>query len=451
MNWVDVNVIYPVMIGLAILGVKFHPVYKFDCSKIKTEIKTMSDTVVMDYGDFNVMLPPHIYCVGEMIDNIFAVPENNAVGTNDIDNAISVLHFKPDNQVDRKIVKKDFMEMVTGPFDFYFMPVLSNEEIAYSQSKGFLLVNISHKKVDIYSISRGIYDADIGSVALLNKQTNAFVFEMRERAGEDDRKILKVIQFEKDSFKVIAEHPAGKKTFVYSEPWFVYQNLIFIYDNISVKINAFDQTFQSIAHPICEAFNSNSKNFRRLIEIAVHPSMPFALLWEAGKLVDPKIFDALPSDSAIKLSKPLYAESGRSILYLFRWTHPDPKQRLIPLLSATGSIWNSYNPNYMSFTFSPDGKWLVFRDATQSSKNPIFVAVPINESNPLYLGKPIKLGNAMREDAIGPTGTAWSTNPTAFVMCDGAILYKWDLGDFDKLQKQKMPPNSPEPFKKIEE
>jgi hypothetical protein len=56
-------------------------------------------------------------------------------------------------------------------------------------------------------------------------------------------------------------------------------------------------------------------------------------------------------------------DNAISLLH-FRWTHPDPKQRLVPLLSSAGSIWNSYNPknNFTKFTFSPDGKWVVFRD-----------------------------------------------------------------------------------------
>ena len=416
----------------------------------------MSDTVVMDYGDFDVMMPQQIYCVGEMIDNIFAVPVPNAVGTNDLDNAISVLHFKPENQIERTIVKKDFMEMVTGPFDFFFMPVLSNEEIAYAQSKGFLLVNVPHKKVDIYSISHGIYDADIGSVALLNKQTNTFVFEMLESAGEDERKILKIIKFTHDTLNVIAEHKAGLKTVGNTIPWFVYQNSIFLYEDNTTRLIVFNEKLEPTSHPIVDAFNANNKSFRCLQEIIVHPSFPFAIIIEKGKWPEKSKLDAadnLSDEERQKVRDALYDEEARLTLYLFRWTDPDPKKRLVPLVSSAGSIWQSYNPvdGYKGFTFSPDGKWLVFRDATQSSKNPVFVAVPIDESNPLYLGKPIKLGNAMREDAIGPTATAWSTNPTAFVMCDGAILYKWDLGDFDKMPKQKMPPNSPEPFVKKEE
>ena len=122
----------------------------------------MIDTVVMDYGDYDVMLPPSTYCPGDEIRYVFAVPKDNMVGTNELDNAIKLLEFRNDEELKQHVVKKDFMEMVTGPFEFRFLPVWSNKEIAYSQSKGFLLVNIPDKKVEIHTISPGMYAGDIG-------------------------------------------------------------------------------------------------------------------------------------------------------------------------------------------------------------------------------------------------------------------------------------------------
>jgi hypothetical protein len=151
-----------------------------------------------------------------------------------------------------------------------------------------------------------------------------------------------------------------------------------------------------------------------------------------------------------KTTDGLYDEARRLTLYLFRWTHPDKNQRLVPILSSAGSIWNSYNPqnNYENFTFSPDGKWVVFRDYTGTADNPVFVAVPIDDKNPLFLGKPIKLGRATREGAKGPTGTAWTTDPTAFVMCDGAVLYRWVLDDVATMRHETVAKGTPDPWMK---
>jgi hypothetical protein len=271
---------------------------------------------------------------------------------------------------------------------------------------------------------------------------------------------LKVIRFENNTFTVLAEHPAGIKTSAYTEPWFVYQKKIFIYNDSTTKLEAFDENFKPVSHPLADAFNRNNVGFRCMQEIAIHPTLPFALIVEQGKWPSDKWlsnFDSLPPKERNIATDTLYNEAHRLSLYLFRWNETDEKKRFVPLLSLAGSIWNSYNPanSYSHFTFSPDGKWLVFRDGSMrgdnvnSSQNPVFVAVPLDEKLPFLLGKPIKLGNAMREDAIEPKSTAWTTKPTAFVMCDGLAIYRWNLDRYKQLSKQKvdMPPGAADPFK----
>lgn len=411
----------------------------------------MIDTTIMDYGDYEVMLPPCTYCPGDYIRYVFAVPKDNMVGTNELDNAITLLEFKNDEELEQHVVKKDFMEMVTGPFEFKFLPVWSEKEIAYSQSRGFLLVNIQDKKVEIHTIIPGLDDI-IENLKVLDGSKRSFVFEANLPAEglSNYEKILKVIRFENDTFTVLAEHPAGIKTGSYTEPWFVYQKKIFIYKDSTTKLEVFDEQFKPVSHPLAESFNQNNKTFRRLKEIVTHPTLPFALIIELGKIPDQKVLDSIPSDKFEELSEPILAERRRRTLYLFRWNENDSKQQFVPLVSIAGSIWSSYNPKNSldNFTFSPDGKWVVFKDHSYDSKNPIFVAAPINEKNPFYLGKPIKLGNALRGDAIGPTGTAWTTNPTAFVMCDGMVLYRWNLDKYKSIQKVKMPPSAADPFMK---
>ena len=86
------------------------------------------------------------------------------------------------------------------------------------------------------------------------------------------------------------------------------------------------------------------------------------------------------------------------------------------------------------FEFSPDGDWLVFRDnseRTRSVTNPIFVAMPVDGSKQLPLGKPHILGKVLRENAY-PTSTAWIKKPESFVVCDGQVVYKWELGQLSR-------------------
>ncbi len=421
----------------------------------------MIDTTLMDYGDYEVMLPPGTYCPGDPIRYVFAVPKDNMVGTNELDNAIKLLEFKNNEELEQYTVKKDFMEMVTGPFEFRFLPVWSDKEIAYSQSRGFLLVNIPDKKVAINTILKGL-SGRIENVAVLDGNQRTFVLELNIHAAglSNYEKLLKVIRFENDTFTILAEHPAGIKTSAYTEPWFVYQKKIFIYNDSTTKLEVFDENLKPTAHSLAEVFNRNQVGFRCMQEIAIHPTLPFALIVEQGKWPTDKQlskFDSLPPKERNIATDTLYNEAHRLSLYLFRWNEADEKNRFVPLLSATGSIWKSYNPenSYSHLTFSPDGKWLVFRDGSMrgdnvnSSQNPVFVAVPIDEKLPLMLGKPVKLGNALREDAIEPKSIAWTTKPTAFIMCDGLLLYRWNLDRYKQLSMQKvsMPPGAADPFK----
>jgi len=421
----------------------------------------MIDTTLMDYGDYEVMLPPSTYCPGDFIRYVFAVPKDNMVGTNELDNAIKLLEFKNDEELEQHTVKKDFMEMVTGPFEFRFLPVWSDKEIAYSQSRGFLLVNIPDKKVEINTILTGL-SGRIENITVLDGNQRTFVLELNTHAAGlgNYEKILKVIRFENDTFTVLAEHPAGIKTSAYTEPWFIYQKKIFVYNDSTTKLEVFDEKFKPVTHPLAEAFTRNQVGFRCMQEIAIHPILPFALIVERGKPAKKAQLAAaraLPEPADEKAVDAIYDEVNRLTLYLFRWNETDEKKRIIPLISIAGSIWNNYNPadSYSHLTFSPDGKWLVFRDGSMrgdnvnSSQNPVFVAVPIDEKLPFMLGKPIKLGNAMRGDAIEPKSVTWTTKPTAFIMCDGLAIYRWNLDRYKQLrmQKVKMPPGAADPFK----
>ncbi len=446
---------------IVVVGIDYFGIDKAGFKVKAKEIRTMIDTTIMDFGDYDVMLPPSIYCPGPETRNIFAVPKDNMIGTNDIDNAVMLLEFKTDEDLKRHVVKQNFMEEVTGAYYFRFMTVWSKTEIAYAQSKGFLIINIPAQKVEIHTISPGIYTGDIENIAILNAQQRLFVLEIAPCAADGFKKILKTIRFENNTFTILSEHFAGIRTSAYTAPWFTYQQKVFVYNDSTTKIEVFDENFKPVTHPLAETFNRNQDEFRCIQEIALHPTLPFAIIIEQGKRPSKAQLaaaDALPDPADEVARDSIYAEVNRLTLYLFRWNEPDEKKQLIPLISIAGSIWNSYNPAnaYSHLTFSPDGKWLVFRDGTtrgansNSENNPVFVAVPIDEKNPLLLGKPIKLGHAMREGIPEPTNTAWTTNPTAFTMCDGQMIYRWNLDRYNQpgTQKVKMPPGAQDPFNK---
>jgi hypothetical protein len=54
--------------------------------------------------------------------------------------------------------------------------------------------------------------------------------------------------------------------------------------------------------------------------------------------------------------------------------------------------------------------------------------MPVDQKNPLFLGEPIFLGRTLNPKQEFTT-SAWATEPTSFVACDGMAMYKWDLGN----------------------
>ena len=143
----------------------------------------------------------------------------------------------------------------------------------------------------------------------------------------------------------------------------------------------------------------------------MHPSLPIAILVEIKKV-----------------------GRGGYKVYLANWTNPDPEKRLIELLGQEISIFSDIDIDglYVSdFQFSPDGRWLVFRDESEDLKKPIFVAMPVDGKKKMPLGKPQILGKVLRENA-SPTSTAWIKKPLSFVLSDGLVLYKWELDNLKR-------------------
>jgi hypothetical protein len=191
-------------------------------------------------------------------------------------------------------------------------------------------------------------------------------------------------------------------------------------------------------HPFIEIFNRNSGKFRKLKEFIIHPTLPFGIVVEIGKDIDWSKIDSMPvSETRTKLEESLDAQSWIQALYLLRWDTQDTNKQFVPIFTEPMSVIPELHPKtYSDFQWSPDGKWLVFRDETQYSEwqegtptaeqSPVFIALPISEKNPMYFGEPLYLGKVMRENAT-PESSAWIQKPVSFVVSDGLALYKWEL------------------------
>jgi hypothetical protein len=168
--------------------------------------------------------------------------------------------------------------------------------------------------------------------------------------------------------------------------------------------------FKPIQHPFCDLFNT-LKNFKCLDQIVFHPILPMAILVEIGR-----------------------EEREFYQVWLVCWENKDTDRRFMELLGQNISMFSEWRDikglKCSHFEFSPDGKWLLFRDDSQmvlqTVENPIFVALPVDGTREMPLGKPMILGKVLRKSAR-PTSTAWITKPLSFVVSDGLVLYKWEL------------------------
>jgi hypothetical protein len=379
----------------------------------KKEIETMKAEYLLQYGKQPDLWPIVVGMKNDYTD-IFSVPVENAVAINSLNNAITLLKFK-DDEIEYDEVRRNFISGV-GDGDKFYPGIFSDEWIGYTQTRGFLLFNIKDKSfADHIPLKSG--DEYFTDISVFDASKMQFLFQVRDDRFLESQRFLRLFEFDgKGGFTQISELQAGLHDVGYLEPWAIQNKTIFVYNNDSVKITAYDINFKPVVHPFCDLFN-NIKDFRCLDQLCMHPSLPIAILVEMDK-----------------------NERGDYKVWLINWQNPDPEKRIIELLGQDISIfsnWSKIRSLYVSnFQFSPDGTWLVFRDESeevlQSLANPTFVAMPVDGGRKIPLGKPKVLGKVMRENA-NPTSTAWIKKPLSFVVSDGLVLYKWEL---DSLKRE---------------
>lgn len=394
-----------------------------------------------EYGmpDYNIISQkggkcffPYNVTTMEPIRKIFPVPVKDAVGTIDFDNAITIIKFRGDTIPDYDIVAKDFLSEVTGDFDFGFCPVYDEETIIYTQTRWAVVANIKTGKVESPILTMSL-DEIIGGIVSIDTAKKLFVINKRIPAKEGSRQKLNIMQLDKDIFIGRGEIDAGGD-FPFAQPWIVHDSKIITCDSAANRLLCHDTDLKRTTHPFVEIFNRNSGRFRRLKEMIIHPTLPFGLVVEIGKDWDFEKVKDLPMEIFDKLAE----QREIHALYLIRWDIADTDKQYIPIHNDTFSLLTPLvAKKYGHFTFSPDGKWLVFGHEDMSKDEwgnfyggkyqPFFVALPVDEKKPNFFGEPIFMGRtSIKGNDV--TTTAWATDPTAFVAADGLGLYKWDLG-----------------------
>lgn len=362
-----------------------------------------------------------------------------------------MIDMADDEHLHYKLVAKDYDEEVFGNYTYSFSPVYSEDEILYCQATDVYRININTGNVTFYDLYKPITKKagiDVHRIQPIGKADN-FLCEFQVYNYNKAIKEGKLIHFA-DNVNVFDSMQLGFKYLSYDQPWQYNNGVIFTYDSTANKIVCHTSEFKDTSHPFAEIFNRNNGTFRKLKEFLIHPKLPFGIVIEIGKDIDWEKYDKLPPTlEREKITDALVVQASIHALYLIRWDTQDTNKQFVPLFTEPASVIPGLHPQtYSDFQWSPDGKWLVFRDETQyqeykygdltAEQNPVFIALSVSEKNQLFIGEPLYLGKVMREKAT-PLSSAWIQKPVSFVVSDGLVLYKWDLDNVGTATKVNSP------------
>lgn len=346
-------------------------------------------------------LNPKIYSTKKnKIEGLFAVPVDNALATNKIGNAITLIHFKED-KIKFDTLKSDFLDYVSGGDDGY-LPIFSEDTIGYSIGRGFLLFNIKNNKFNYYSIAGG-FDYEIYQIGVLDPDKKLFLFKIGDLSNRNPT-FLRLMDLSAEDSKILMEKDVGDCGIT------IRDKRIFVWNKN--KMYAMNSKFETVDHPLVTIFNKEKhKDYGNTIEFIIHPTLPLAI---------------------IKEEKNDEFSNFKTSVWSISWRESDMKSdkpKMVKLLSE----------NSIGYKFSYDGKWLWFIDSTTSPRS--LIMMPVDPDLPYFIGKPIYLGEVPKPE--NANGDAMTRNPSGFVMseCEGyegkCWLKKWDFTEAEKLIEKK--------------
>lgn len=323
-----------------------------------------------------ITLTPQVYKMNASSSlSLFPVPFDNAVGTNDITNAVTIISF-PNGKLDQENYFRKALDDIQGGGTY--LPVISQDLIGFGQTRVFYLFNFKTKTAEEYRIVYSI-DATIEQIAIADAQRRRFIFEIQEhKRGSVDvwdfTNSLHLIDLYGKQLNLLKKMLKGVGSI-----WATAYDRVFLWYFTEKEVEVFDMNLESSNHPLADALkrNKNKVDFSRL---APHPTLPFAILYGG--------------------------DYGSTYISWGEGRDKTPKL----LLSGVDQV-----------SFSPDGKWISFRKYIHSRQENTYL-MPVSEKYPNYLGSPILL----MKNYFNAKNCAWTTNPTSFVGSDSR-LHRWEL------------------------
>jgi len=352
--------------------------------------RKMDQQPLYDFKDA-LTIEPQIYKINRSTFlSLFPVPFDNAVGTNSMTNAVTILSF-PNGKLQEDQYFKNVVDDIRG--SGVYLPLISRDRIGFALGRLFFLFNFKTDTAKLYRLAFSIGKTP-EKMAIADAEKMRFLVEvesMNNKSNDpwDVKHYLQLIELVGDTeVKLIKEISSDASI------WSVVSNRIFLWQFNEKKLGVYDMNFEPSQHPLGDLIKKNiAKVDFGLIHI--HPQLLFAIL---------------DGNTAYCLSW----KNGRN---------QNPKA----VVSSTDR-----------FSFSPDGKWINFKRKDYSVGREYTYLMPISEKYPHFLGSPILL----RKRPFDPDCSTWTTNPIAFVDNDGEFIFRWELtkeaqklmmgDDFDK-------------------
>lgn len=310
--------------------------------------------------------------------SIFPVPQDNSVGTNDIDNAITVISFSNGRMHYEEYFRKVVNDMGGGGI---YLPVISPDLIGFGQVRRFMIFDFKRKIHREFRVEMSI-EKYIEKIAIADARQRHFIFEIkkfnpRSNNHTDHIKTLQLIDLGGEKLDLIKEIP--KEVGVV---WSVVADKNFLYRRKTQELQVLDKNLEPAQHPLADLIRQ-SRGGLDFSVIHAHPYLPFGIL-EGGKKEEVSVSWKRGKDSS-------------------------PTSLFGVGTTVTG------------FSFSPNGEWVVLKkESLNASKTYL---MPVSEKYPHYLGSPILLCN----DSFAASNSAWTTNPISFVGTSLDKFYRWEL------------------------
>lgn len=324
-------------------------------------------------------LSPEVYDIGtNSLISLFPVPQDNSIGTNDLNNAITIMSFQK-GRIKKDQYFKNALRQVGGSGTF--IPVIAPDTIGFGQVRRFVFYNFRTKRHESHSIVVSL-DKTIEKIAIADARLRRFIFEIEAHNPKsedpwDYKNYLMLMDLGGKEPSMIKKIPREKGV-----TWSVVIDKIFLYARRNEQLRVLNMNFEAAYHPLADVIRGN-KGKISFSWIHPHPYLPFAIL-----------------------------TGGKKDEVLLSWRQDGDKSPIS--LFGRGTTVSQ-------FSFSPDGKWVAFRKGGAMDIAKTYL-MPVSEKYPHYLGSPILLFDKYFDEK----NCGWTTNPVSFVGSYGEI-YRWEL------------------------